>query len=111
MLGTKNWGVVMTIKAYIAVVLFLLISVYSFFEYQNRTDEILIKESFIQKAKSKFYEKDDALNSYTNKLEKILLSLGSNQFFIDYISTSENKKYVKELFLSTMKTTPDIYRY
>ncbi len=104
-----NWEVMKT-KIYLIFVFLFIFIAYLFFEYQNNNDKELIKESFIQKAKSTFYEKDDLLNGYTHKLENILISLRDNHYFQNYLSTNENQKYIKELFLSSMKSTPEIFQ-
>ena len=101
---------IMKTKIYLIFVFLFIFIAYAFFEYQNNSDKKLIKKSFIQKAKSTFYEKDDLLNGYTNKLENILLSIRDNHYFQNYLSTNKNQQYVKELFLSSMKSTPEIFQ-
>ena len=101
----------MKLKIYaLFIIIFVFLSL-AIFNYLEKQDEKLIKESFIQTAQYKSDEKNDMLKGYIAKLNMILFGIKDNKYFRAYLSSPKNNQDITEnMFLSIIKTFPEVFQ-
>ena len=98
-------------KLFILFIVVVVFSAISYFIYQSNSDEKVLKQLSLQKAKFKFKERDDLLKSFINNFDQTLVGINENKKFIEFVQKNNDIEYINELFLSVIKSSSPIVQF
>ena len=98
-------------RVFIGFIIVVIFSAIFYFIYQSNSDERVLKQLSLQKAKFKFKERDALLKSFINNFDYTIVGIKENKIFMEFVQHGNGIEYVNELFLSVIKSSLPIVQF